>query len=70
MPPFNRAYTTIFYRFRDRAGYLSNSKVADFNQPHLHLAPPPGFTPVKFREDLWRQKLESHSLGYRVVLFV
>ena len=35
---FNRNYVTIFYRFRDIAGYLS--KVADFDPPHLHLAPP------------------------------
>ena len=28
---------SIFYRFRDIAGYLS--KVADFDLPHLHLVP-------------------------------
>ena len=28
---------SIFYRFRDIAGYLS--KVTDFDPPHLHLAP-------------------------------
>jgi len=28
---------SILYRFRDIAGYLS--KVADFDPPHLHLAP-------------------------------
>jgi len=35
---FNRNYVFTFYRFRDIAGYLSN--VADFDPPHLHLAPP------------------------------
>jgi len=30
---FNRNYVSIFYRFRDIAGYLS--KVADFDPPHL-----------------------------------
>jgi len=45
---------SIFYRFRDIAGYLS--KVADFDPPHLHLAPPYGMTPVEFRGDLWHQK--------------
>ena len=35
---FNRNYASILYRFRDIAGYLS--KVADFDPPHLHLAPP------------------------------
>ena len=34
---FNRNYVSIFYRFRDIAGYLS--KVADFDPPHLHSAP-------------------------------
>ena len=31
------ARASIFYRFRDIAGYLS--KAADFDPPHLHLAP-------------------------------
>ena len=34
---FNRNYVSILYRFRDIAGYLS--KVADFDPPHLRLAP-------------------------------
>jgi len=34
---FNRTYVSILYRFRDIAGYLS--KVADFDPPHLRLAP-------------------------------
>jgi len=34
---FNRNYVSILYRFRDIASYLS--KVADFDSPHLHLAP-------------------------------
>jgi len=66
MSQFDRAYKTsystlietvrlILYRFRDIASYLS--KVADFNPPHLHLAPRGGF-----------RKLES--LGCCVVLFV
>ena len=33
---FIRNYVSIFYRFRDIAGYIS--KVADFDPPHLHLA--------------------------------
>ena len=33
-----KKYVSIFYRFRDIAGYLS--KVADFDPLHLHLAPP------------------------------
>ena len=42
------------YRFRDIAGYLT--KVADFDPPYLHLAPPYGVTPVEFRGNLWHQK--------------
>jgi len=34
---FNRNHASILYRFRDIAGYLW--KVADFDPPHLHLAP-------------------------------
>jgi len=34
---FHRNHTHILYRFRDIAGYLP--KVADFDPPHLHLAP-------------------------------
>jgi len=34
---FNRIYVSIFYRFWDIASYLST--VADFDQPHLQLAP-------------------------------
>jgi len=50
-------------RFRDIAGYLS--KVADFDPPHLYLAPPP----VEFRGDLWLQKTRVPG-AYRVMLFV
>ena len=45
------------YRFRDIAGYMS--KVADFDPPHLHLAPSSGVTPVEFRGDLWHKKTKS-----------
>ena len=33
-----RIHASVLYRFRDIAGYLS--KVADFDPPHLHSAPP------------------------------
>jgi len=35
---FNRNHASILYRLRDIASYLL--KVADFDPPHLHLAPP------------------------------
>ena len=59
----------IFYRFRDIAGYLSN--VADFDPPHLHLAPPQGVIPVEFHRDLWHQKTRAPvtiSCGIFVIL--
>jgi len=51
----------VLFCFRVIMRYLS--KVADFNLLHLHLAPPLGMNLFEFRQDLWRQKLES--LGYR-----
>ena len=67
MSPFDRAHTpsystlknhaSILYRFRDIPGY--SSKVANFDPSHLHSAPSYGVTPVEFRGDIWRQKLES-----------
>ena len=50
---FNRSHASILYRFRDIASYMS--KVADFDPPHLHLAPPQGVIPDEFRGDLWHQ---------------
>ena len=52
-------------RDRDIAGYLS--KVADFDPPHLHLAPPKGVTPVEFRRDLWHQETRVPGLSCGVV---
>ena len=59
---------SIFYRFRDIAGYLS--KVADFDPPHLHLVPPQGVTPVEFRGDLWLQKTRVPGLSCGVVCVI
>ena len=56
---------SIFYRFRDIAGYLS--KVADFDPPHLHLAPPQGVIPVEFRGDLWCPKTRVPGLSCGVI---
>jgi len=47
------------------ASYMWN--VADFNPPHLHLAPPLGVTPVEFRVEFVVRKLES--TGDCVALF-
>ena len=64
MPPFdflfdfNRNHARLsctVYRFRDIASYLS--KVADFDPPQRHLAPPQGVIPVEFRGDLWHKKI-------------
>ena len=59
---------SIFYRFRDIAGYLS--KVAYFDPPHLHLAPPYGVTPVEFRGDLWHQKARVPGLSCGIVCVI
>ena len=65
MSPFDGAhttsYSTILYRFRDIATYLS--KVADFDPPHLHLATPQGVTSVEFRGDLWQWKTRVPGLS-------
>ena len=42
------------------ASYLS--KVADFDPPHLYLAPPQGVTPVEFRGDLGHPKTRVPGL--------
>ena len=55
----------MLYRFRDITGYLS--KVADFDPPHLHLAPPYGVIPVEFRGDLWHPKTRVPGLSCGVV---
>jgi len=56
------------YRFRDIASSLS--KVADFDPPHLHSAPPQGVTPVEFRGDLWHQKTRVPELSCCVVCVI
>jgi len=56
------------YRFRDIASYLS--KVADFDPPHLYLAPPQGVILVQFRGDLWRPKTRVPGLSCDVVCVI
>jgi len=62
----SRNYVSIFYRFRDTAGYLS--KGADFDPPTCILRPRRGRSGSNFAETFGVRKLES--LRYRVVLFV
>jgi len=52
---------SILYRFQVITNYLS--KVANFNLPHLHLAPRLGLTPFEFRRDLWQQKTRVPGLA-------
>ena len=68
MSPFDRAHASILYRFRDIASYFS--KVADFDPPHLHSAPPQAVTPVEFRGDLWHQKTRVPGLSCGVVCVI
>ena len=57
------------YRFRDIAGYLS--KVANYDPPLLHLAPPWGVTPVEVRRgDLLLQKTRVSGLSCGVVYVI
>ena len=65
---FNRNHASILYRFPDIASYLS--KVADFDPPHLHLAPPQGIIPVEFRGDLWHQKTRVPVVSCGVVCVI
>ena len=65
---FNRNYVSIYYRFPDIAGY--QSKVADFDPPHLHSAPSQGVTAVEFRGDLWHQKTRVPGLSCGVVCVI
>ena len=54
--------------FRVIASYLS--KVADFNPPHLHLAPPQRAIPVEFRGDLSHEKSRLPGLSCGVVYLI
>jgi len=65
---FNRKYASILYRFRDIASYLS--KVADFDPPHVHLAPSQGVIPVEFRGDLWHRKTRVPGLSCGVLCVI
>ena len=65
---FNRNHAPILYRFRDIAGYLS--KVADFDSPHLYLAPPQQVTLVEFRRDLWHQETRVPGVSCGVVCVI
>ena len=56
------------YRVRDIASYLS--KVADFDPPHLYLAPPQGVIQVEFRGDLWHPKTRVPELSCGVVCVI
>ena len=59
---------SIFYRFRDIAGYLS--KVADFDHPTCIRRRRRGVTPVEFRGDLWHQKTRVPGLSCGVVCVI
>ena len=45
-------------------------KVADFDPPHLYLAPPQGVIPVEFRGDLWLQKTRVPGVSCGVVCVI
>jgi len=55
-------------RFQVVASYLS--KVANFNLPYLHLAPPFGVTPFDFWRDLRHQKTRVRGLSCCVICVI
>ena len=59
---------SVFYRFRDIAGYLS--KVADFDLPDLIFGAPVGSDPVEFRGDLWHQKTRVPGVSCGLVCVI
>jgi len=64
----NRNHASIFYRFRDIAGYLP--KVANFDPPTCIWCPRQGVTPVEFRGYLWHQKTRVPGLSCGVVCVI
>jgi len=65
LPPNQQRQSTEGNRFRDIASCLT--KVADFDPPHLNLAPPQGVILVEFRWDLWHPKTRVPGLSCGVV---
>jgi len=61
-PITDRNYASILHIFRVIASYLS--KVAYFNLPHLHLAPPLG-DPVRISRDLGDRKRVPWAIVWR-----
>jgi len=47
-----------------------SSKVANFNPPHLHLSPPKGVIPFKFRRELWCQKTRVKGLSCDIICVI
>ena len=79
MSPFDRAHTTSYSTLIETM-CLSFTvfeiepvicrKVAGFDPPHLHLAPPQGVTSVEFRGDLWHQKSSVPVVSCGVVCVI
>ena len=72
MPPFDRAHTTSYSTLIETMclSFTVLLKVADFDPPHLHLAPPQGVTAVEFRGDLWCQKTRVPGLSCSFVCVI
>ena len=77
MSPFDRAHTISYsslietMRLSCRPTFFEIrrvlSKLANFDLPHLHLAPPLGVTPFEFGKNFWRQKTRVPGLSCGVV---
>ena len=78
MSPFDRVHTTSYSTLIATMLYLVPFsrynrlfvEIADFDPPHLHVAPLQGVTPVEFRGDLWLQKTRVHGLSCGVVCVI
>jgi len=66
--PFLRHGVGDGRRFRVTASHVS--KVANFNLPHLHLAPPFGVIPFEFYRDLQRQKTRVTGLWWGILCMI
>ena len=56
------------YCFRDTASYLS--KFANFDLPHLHLAPPLGVTRFEFQKDFPQQNTSVPGLSCDIICII
>ena len=74
--PFDTAHTTSYSTLIETMRLsctifelqrVLQSKVTNFNPPHLHLSSPQGVIPFEFRSELWCQKTRIKGLSCGVI---